>query len=123
MAYEYQPAGYWATGYWPVNYWPGTVSVPSVNFEFTYPALVSAYGVHFAGAPMIGHAAPLNAVAPFLGAMAAFLARAAMASSAADPLAKTASAGNAAPLWAEAVVAASDGDKRAISVTTGVAHG
>jgi hypothetical protein len=55
--------------------------------------------------------------------MAILLAKAIIASNAADPLAKTASAGNAASLWAEAVIATSDGDKRAISVTTGVAHG
>jgi hypothetical protein len=120
MAYEYQPAGYWATGYWPVGYWPGIV--PPANPTFTYPALVSAYGVHFAGAPMIGHAAQLNAVAPFLGAMAAFLARAAGTGNDATLLAKTVDLGHAAPLSAQAATVVSDGDMRAISVTTGVAH-
>lgn len=120
MAYEYQSVGYWPDGYWPAGYWPGLTSPTQT---FAYPATMSAYGVIFAPAPMIGHAAQLNAVAPFLGTVVALLARAAGAGNDAMVSARAVDLGHAASLSAQAAAAVGDGDMRAISVTTGVAHG
>ncbi len=67
MSYEYQPAGYWPTGYWPTSYWPGLVVVPPATSDIAYPALVSAYGIRFAYAPINGHAAAIKCTSTIPG--------------------------------------------------------